>query len=873
MPLPVGTKLGPYEIVAPLGVGGMGEVYRARDTRLKRDVAIKVLPAGVAADPARLGRFQREAEILASLNHPGIASIYGLSENSLVMELVEGETLPCPVPVETAIAYAKQMVEAIEYAHDRGVIHRDLKPANIKVTAEGIVKILDFGLAKALDERATAGEDPMNSPTLSMGATAAGVILGTAAYMSPEQAVGKSADRRADIFSFGAVLYEMLAGKRAFQGRSAGETLAAVVKDAPDWQALQAGTPSHVRKLLERSLEKDRKQRLQSIGEARIILERGEIEAPAPTKPRMGRLWPGLAVVLGVAAAALALIHFREAPPVERVVSSVLLPPDGVEFDFTTRYARPALSPDGTRIVFGAKRKDSNTELWMRRLDSPTAQPLAGTEGADDPFWSADSRWVGFGQGKKLKKIDIQGGPPITIADLPELLTGASWSPQGVIILGTNHLDDPLLQISASGGSLVPATTREPGEKGYLHRFPWLLPDGRHFLYSSGQIGTAQKIRVGSLDDPSKPGKVVGEAQTEAAYAQGYLLYRREGTLVAQPFDLDRLESKGEPVPLPTSANPSSVTAVAVSTDGLLAYQSKAATVQSRLVWKDRLGKTIENLGEPKGRILEVAIAPDGKHVAATIRGGSNDDLWIYDAVRGLPIRFTFNFASNPVWSPDSGTLFFAHKSAASLDLFRKAANGAGTDELLWSDSVDKFPFGTSPDGKLLLFKKTVGADRTDFWVLPLTGGAPGAKPEPRVFLETPFDVDQGQFSPDGRWFAYDSNESGQYEIYATPLPGPGGKRQISSGGGHFPLWRHDGRELFYATPDGRLMAAQVAERNGTLELGEVRKLFGGLVRPLGRYIYDVSADGQKFLLIEDDDTASSHPLTLVQNWPMLLKR
>jgi Tol biopolymer transport system component len=892
MSLSAGTRLGPYEVLALIGAGGMGEVYRAKDTNLKRDVALKVLPASFAADPERLARFQREAEILASLNHPGIAGIYGLVDNALAMELVEGETLPSPLPVETAIAYARQIVDALEYAHDRGIIHRDLKPANIKVTPDGAIKILDFGLAKALDSRAANAGDPSNSPTLTIGATAAGVILGTAAYMSPEQAVGKAADRRADIFSFGAVLYEMLTGKRAFSGESVGETLAAVVKDQPDWSALPAATPRHVRKLLERALAKDRRQRLQAIGEARLILEQApeqaETEAPPRPEARAAKfLWPAVAALLLLAVSGLAFVHFREAPPRAAVVNTTILPPADKEFDFEGGNQAPpvpALSPDGTRVVFGAKAKDGKSQLWIRRLDSPIAQPLPGTEGGYLPFWSPDSRWVGFGQEKKLKKIDIQGGPPVMLADLPNTSTfafrGGSWNSQDTIVYGGRGGDEiPIMSVPAAGGTSKPITgsDKSNGARG-AQGYPWFLPDGRHFLYTSQMTGDIP-VRVGSLDEPGKPGKVVAKANSNAMYAQGYLLYLRENTLMAQPFDAQRLETTGGAVPveegIPTYTSPSRVAAFTVSPAGLLAYETGATRAQRQLVWKDRTGKVLGTLGDALSSFFvgNLRLSPDGKSLAVTLREGAattNNDIWIYDVARGIRTRFTFDPASdtNAVWSPDGKTIYFAsdRRHPGSSDLFRKASNGAGAEELVLGDSATKAPASVSPDGKLLLYGRRGEKTGNDMWVLPLT---PGGKPEPRVFLETPFNLGLAQFSPDGRWIAYSSNESGQPEVYAAPFPGPGGKRQISSGGGTLPRWRRDGKEIFYVSAENQLMAAEVAERNGTLEVGQVRKLFDVAVATSG---YDVSADGQKFVLA-DQRSGATVPLTLVQNWTAALKK
>lgn len=815
MPLSCGQRVGDYEIVALLGQGGMGEVYRARDLNLKREVALKVLPTGVAADPDRLSRFRREAEILASLNHPGIASVYGLVENALVMELVEGETLPCPVPVETAIANAKQIIEAIEYAHDRGVIHRDLKPANIKVTPEGAIKILDFGLAKALDDRAAALSNPANSPTITMGATAAGVILGTAAYMSPEQAVGKSADRRADIFSFGVVLYEMLTGKRAFDGDSAGETLAAVVKSEPDWSAIPKETPAHVRKLLERMLTKDPRKRLQAIGEARLALENPDPIRDDPSRDGEGAVsraipWAITAAAL-LATAALAVVHFRETPPATRVINATILPPDGGEFEFGPPYPLPAVSPDGTRIVFGAKTKNTKTQLWQRRIDSSNPQPLPGTEEASHPFWSPDSRWVAFGQGTRLKKIDVQGGPPVAITDLPAQFGGGSWSPEGVILFSVNGGSSVISRVAASGGTISPVTAHEQGKETPNHRYPWFLPDGKHFLYTVQQGGDIP-VRIASIDEPGKPGKIVAQAQSNALYSQGHLLYLRESTLMAQPFDLNRLETTGEAKPLaegvPTYTIPSRAAGFTVSVEGLLVHHSGASGGISKLTWKDRAGKTLGNLGEPVGQIGGIELSPDGKRLAFETGG----DIWIYDVTRGIPSRFTFDPAAEgrAIWSPDGTAIYFLSGSLTAPLVLRKKADGAGNEERVLS--LDRaIPLSISPDGKVLLYAKIGERTGVDLYTLPLSVSPSSSTAQPTAFLQTPFTEESARFSPDGKWVAYRSNESGRSEVYIAPFPGPGGKRQVSISGGTAPRWRRDGKEIFYVTGDGQLMAAEVS--------------------------------------------------------------
>jgi eukaryotic-like serine/threonine-protein kinase len=872
MPLSIGDKLGPYEILAPIGAGGMGEVYRARDTKLKRDVALKVLPEAFARDPERMARFQREAEVLASLNHPNIAAIYGVEERALVMELVEGASPKGPLPFDDAWYIASQIAAALEYAHDKGIIHRDLKPANIMVTPEGVVKLLDFGLAKAFtnrgEARTAASVSDENSPTLTIGAPEVGVILGTAGYMPPEQAKGKTVDKRADIWSFGVVLYELLTGERLFKGEDTSDTLAQVLTKEPDL----GKAPPKARKLLSRCLEKDPKKRLRDIGEAAYLID-PEVESIAPEQTRRTAVLPWIAAaVFALGALTIGVVHFREAPPPLRVVNAALLPPEGAEFDFGGTYALPALSQDGSHIVFGAKSKDGKSQLYVRRLDSPTAQPLPGTEGAAFPFWSPDGRWVGFGQAKKLKKIDINGGPAVTIADYEGEFRGGSWNTEGVIIFGVNS-GSSILRVAAAGGTASPATpvvAREAVGNMGNPVYPWFLPDGRHFLYTTRQTGDIP-VRIGSLDEPGKSDKVVAQAHSNAVYAQGHLFYLRENTLMAQPFDPDRLETKGEAVALaegvPTYVQPSRGAPFTVSADGLLAYQSGDSATGFRLAWKDRQGKELGDLGEDGDAMFDLAFSPDGKRLA--VLAGMGEDIWIYDTARGIRTRFTFNpgMALSPVWSPNGDAIYYS----SGLNLFRKASDGASSEEPLMNDSAEAalFPTSLSPDGKALLYVKLGARTSEDLWVLPLAPAQPGGKLEPRVFLQTPFNEIGGHFSPDGNWVAYSSDESGMFEVYAAPYPGPGGKRQISSGGGKYPRWRRDGKELFYVTPTGDLMAAEVAARNGTLEVGRVQKLFERIIQSEGTYA--VSADGQKFVVVENTGATKPRPLTLVENWPAAL--
>ncbi len=887
MPLSVGDKLGHYTVLSLLGVGGMGEVYRAKDSKLDRQVAIKVLPSALARDPERLARFEREAKVLASLDHPNVGHIYGIVDSAdshgLVLALIEGPTLEDriaagPIPLEEAIAISKQIIEALEYAHDRGVVHRDLKPANVKITPEGVVKVLDFGLAKVLEDEPPPSS-PSNSPTLTLGHTRNGVILGTAAYMAPEQAVGRPVDRRSDIFSFGAVLYEMLTGKRAFIGATTPDVLEAVVKNDPDWSALPAGTPGYLRRLLERMLAKDRKQRMQAIGEARIALENPRAdESPAapvyvPSPSRLRWLWPGVAALLALVAAGLALVHFRETPPEAQAVTTTILPPDGAAFDFATNPNLPMISPDGRRLVFGARSADRKTQLWVRPLNSRTAQPLAGTESARFPFWSPDSKSIGFFSGGKLKTIDVAGGPPLTIADAP-IGHGGSWSPEGVIVFSSNETG-PLQRVPASGGTAGPATTLG-ATADHSHRFPWFLPDSRHFLFEDFQPNNNEvSIQVASLD--SKESKMVARTSSNAIYADGRLLFLRENTLMTQPFDVKRLAITGDAVPVAEQVGSVTVDAVGLfsaASTGLLAYQAGAGAGNTSLTWFDRSGKPEGTLGDA-GDFRTLEFSPDRKSLAASVVDASgNRDLWIYDVARGLRTRFTFDPAMDdyPVWSPDGRSIAFSSNRKGHFDLYRKSSDGTGAEELLYADNLDKMQPSWSPDGTFLLYAAVGPMTADDIWVLPLAPREAGGAAKPSLFLQTALQEFRARFSPDGRWVAYQSSESQQFEIYAAPFPGPGGKRQISTSGGIFPRWRRDGKEIFYVAPNGRLMTAEVNARGSTIEVGQVRPLDIRVVTT-GSYRYDVSADGQRFLVAAAPEQNAAAPLTLVQNWAAGLKK
>ena len=890
MGLPSGTHLGPYEILSAIGAGGMGEVYQAHDTKLGRDVAIKVLPEAFAHDPDRLSRFQREAKMLAALNHPNIATIYGLEQSNgtsyLVMELVQGETLAervkrdGAVPVEEALAIAKQIAEALEAAHEKGIIHRDLKPANVKLTPEGKVKVLDFGLAKAFAGDA-ANEDAANSPTLSMAATMHGVILGTAAYMSPEQARGKPVDKRTDIWALGAVLYELLTGKAAFQGEDVTDILAAVVRAEPDWQGLPAATPVKIRDLLRRCLQKDKTLRMQAAGDVRIEIVEAlaapaeQVAAQRGSRERLA--WSVAAFLLVAFVAALAfgaIAYLRRVQQETETMRFFISPPEMwhlSQIGAGGGAAAPlAVSPDGHRVAFVATSADGKSLLWVRSLDTLAAQSLAGTDGASSPFWSPDSRFLGFFADGKLKKIEVSGGPPIMLCDASNS-RGGTWNRDGVIVFNpTNH---ELQKVSAAGGVPSAATMLGLGEIDHVR--PLFLPDGRHFLhYVLG--GPRNGINLSSLDSAERK-LLLNSDSTNVIYSQGYLLFLRETTLMAQPFDAQRLALTGDAFPIAEQIQTSSTVqpngVFSASENGVLAYQTGTGAAGYQLLWFDRTGKQVGVLGDPAA-YSDLELSPDGKRASVSILdpAGKGRDIWLYDVSRGLRTRFTFgpaNLHAKSIWSPDGSRLVFNSNGKGHLDLYQKASSGAGAEEVLLEDNLDKYPVSWSPDGRFILYVTTGVARINNLFVLPLSGDH---KPIP--FLKTQFNQPIGQFSPDGKWVAYVSDESGRNEVYVAPFPGPGGKWQISTVGGTHPRWRRDGTEIFYLASDYKLMTAAVNGKGSSFEVGAVKSLFQTR-SPLfaNRYSYDVSADGQRFLINTAPEQVASAPITVVLNWTAGLKK
>ena len=907
------TRLGSYEVLSPLGAGGMGEVYRARDTRLDRTVALKVLPEEFFEDRDRVARFEREAKALAALNHHGIAAVHSFEElegrHFLVMELVEGEGLDAriargAIPLDEALPIALQVTAALESAHEKGIIHRDLKPANVMVTPDGMVKLLDFGLAKIFEAESDSRSSPQltQSPTMTGRATMAGTILGTAAYMSPEQARGKAVDKRVDIWAFGAVLYEMLTGRRAFEGDTVSDMLAAVLKSDPDWSALPAGTPANVRKVLRRCLERDRDRRFHDIADARLELTEpaGAAEHGSAAASRRGRV-PFLWVVAAVLAAFAAgqLIHFGKRAPVgpasQRIVTS-LVAPDGWSLDPLS--GPLALSPDGTRIVFPVQDNQGRVLLAARALDEPAARLLAGTDGARNPFWSPDGRWVGYtSQLTGLSRIPAAGGAVDSIANSGPG-RGATWSRDGTILYSPALLST-IFRITEQDRQRVPVTTLDEARGETSHQWPEFLPDGKHFLFLVQRVDPASRRTESELyaqELGKKERKLLLRAASRTVYAApGYLFYAWNGDLVAQPFDADRLELKGDPLPVAKRVQflEDSSAGIFSIAGSLLAYAEGGTIGLSQLTVFDRAGKPISFAG-PTGNYWTPRLAPDGRHVAAEVIDpvSSNRDIWTYDVTgREAPARITFDPGDDytPVFSRDGKRIAYSSLRKGTWSISQKTLGTAEEEQQIviaqpaaqsglagdrvgvrgaaaaepargFVEAGSKFLTDWSPDGRWLAFNGATQKTSDDMWLLDVAGQTA------KVLLATPASERDTAFSPDGHWITYYSTETGRPEIYAAAFPGPGGKRQISTVGGRQPRWRADGKELFYLDLGGQLMAVPIKTEGG-LEIGTPQPLFRTTVRRTNIPQYDVFPDGQRVLVNTVILEKASTPATLVQNW------
>jgi serine/threonine protein kinase len=865
----------------------MGEVYRARDTRLGRDVAVKVLPGMFASDPERLARFQREARTLAGLNHPNIAHLHGFEDEgstpALVMELVEGEDLAerlrrGVVPLDEALAIARQIAQALEAAHERGIVHRDLKPANIKVREDGTVKVLDFGLAKAWEGSAKTSDGSsapgtlMNSPTITTPAmTIQGVVLGTAAYMAPEQAKGKAVDKRADIWAFGAVLYEMVTGRRAFAGDDVSDTLASVLRAEVDW----SGVPPSLVRLLKKCLEKDPKRRLHDIADAWDLIEGPATHATRP--PRLGaRLGWALAAFLFVTTSSLALIHFRETPPSGEVVRFQIQPPPKSTFDIYL-----ALSPDGRQLAFTTRDGEGGVHLWVRDLDTLEARQLAGTQGAASPFWSPDSRNLGFSVDRILKRIDVSGGPAQTVAESSATVGTGTWNDDGVIVYGTRGVG-PMYRVAAAGGAPTQLTVINTKVES-LHAFPVFLPDGRHFLYYKNSTDrAAQGIYVGSIDvapEQQSSTRLVASTMGNTALVRrgaGHdVLFYRDGTVFAQPFDVTRRQTVGDAVPIAEGVGSAgSFAFFTADRNGTLVYRtgSSAFATTGQLTWLDRQGATQATVGEPRpysNVAGNLEIAPDSSKAAVAVVVTPVPDLWVVEFARGIGTRLTYHSSPDvgPVWSPDSRRVSFRSSRDGSFDVYVKDVDATSDETPLFQAATNDATLDWSADGRFMLLSRIAANTGVDLWVLPLGGR------EPVPLLETQFSESSARLSRDGRWVAYVSNESGREEIYLRPFvmssdgkPTLGAKWQVSNDGGNWPRWRADGKELFYRHPTGAMMAVDVVAAATTVRTNLPRRLFP---LPSTVALWDVTRDGQRFLVALPIGATGAEPVTVVLNWPV----
>ena len=882
MSLQPGTKLGTYEILAPLGAGGMGEVYRARDLRLGREVAVKVLPRDLANTPEIRARFEREARLISSFNHPNICTVHDVGQEGddfyLVMELIEGESLADrlqagPVPTADVLRFGIQIADALDKAHRAGIVHRDLKPGNVMIARSG-AKLLDFGLARSGGPVETPGSGA-HSPTMSRPLTAEGTIVGTFQYMSPEQLEGQEADARTDIWALGCVLYEMATGKRAFEGKSQASLISAIMskEPAPIAQIVPL-TPPALDRLVKACIAKDPEDRIQTAHDVKLQLQwiaeggsQAGVAAPVAarrrSRERLAWIAAGVATIGCVLLGAAAI---RPKPASKPVVFELTAPAlvRGVDL--------PRISPDGRRLAFNAIDSSGIQSIWVRQMNSLDAQRLPGTEGATRPFWSPDSRFLAFFSGGKLYKVDVSGGPPIALCDAPRGADG-SWGTRGVILFDGTAADS-VQSVPASGGIPTGATRIDRAAGETYTAWPQFLPDGRHFIYIAyGSGATGRRLRVGSID--SKKTESLGEAASRVEFAAGHLLQVRDGVLLAQKFDPGSRKMVGDPFPVAQNVEtgPTGSARFSASSEGTLVYRSsREAGGGQRLVWVDRAGKEIGSVGAP-GTYGSPALSPDGSQLAVFIRPpGGSASIWTFDLSRNLGSRFTFgdNEATQPVWSPDGSRIGYSVLRGGFNDIYQKPVGGSGVESLVLRTDENKIVTSWSPDGRWLCYqRRSPGSPTWDIYVISM-------KDSTRTIpvVATPFQEYQPRISPDGTMIAYGSTESGTSEVYVQAFPGPGGKWRISTAGGWEPRWRGDQKELYYLSPDRKMMAVTV-EPGAPPHFSLPRELFLAPVSsdPAVRNRFDVTRDGQKFLCVSVGGQNAVGPTTVVLDWLGMLEK
>jgi serine/threonine protein kinase len=873
----IGQTISHFKIVEKIGEGGMGTVFLADDTTLDRKVALKFLPDAFTSDPERMARFEREAKLLASLNHPNIAGIHGLERADgsrfLVLEYVEGETLQArlskgALPLEDALSLCRQIAEGLEAAHEKGVIHRDLKPANVMITADEKVKILDFGLAKAFSDE-TQGLDSSQSPTLTETMTQPGVILGTAAYMSPEQAMGKNIDKRADIWAFGCILYECLTGRKAFEGETVTETLAAILKSVPDWQLLPDTIPPSTRMLLRRCLEKDRNRRYRDIADVLIQIEESSDYVQvtgivAKTRPVRQRLVPlGVIAVIAIVAIVFAIWSFNASKPsMPAHVKISLQPADQIGSTDAYNNSRPtrtaiAFSPDGSYLAFIGERGDPPvSQLYLRALDTEDAVPVAGTEGAVGPFFSPDGQWIGFWSEGELKKVSIVGGPSSSLCKESIAPFGASWGANNTIYFG--RMDGGLMQVPASGGEPNPVTALDRTQREWSHRLPQILPDGKAILFTitRRQFPTWDESDIAAQSLETGKRKLLIRGGADGRYLQsGHLVFARKGVLMAAPFDTGRLERTGDALAIIDDvmqsvntvgpAGETGATQYAISSTGSLAYLSGGIVPdeKSSLVFVDRRG-SIKPVAEQPGRQFVPRFSPDGRKLAFFIFSRGEHSVWIYDLDREALVRMTKSYGAFPLWTPDGSRLAFEDHN-----LFWQPVDLSTPPEQLAESEFRQFPLSWTPDGKTLVFVQTEASGSHDIWELTLDGDR-----QPRPLVQTQANEWDATISPDGNYLAYSSDELGREEVYVKPYPGPGGVKRVSVAGGSEPAWSRSGKELFYISGSDdsntvSMCALEIAFKP-SFKAGKPRVLFEGQIpdNMISRR-YDVTSDGQLFVM------------------------